>query len=128
MANLPLSFTDNDLCRLLSPHGTVISTRILLAPHGASRGVGFARMESQETCDRIIAMFHNKHLPGLYFSTYSITHFQCMYLILHLGSTGDPLIVKFADTGRKVKRNNNERFGGGHRGHNPYDVSFYTFL
>lgn len=98
LANLPTSFDDHDLCGLLSPHGTVISTRVLKTPNGCSRGVGFARMESKDTCEKIIKEFNNKLIPG---------------------STGDALIVKFADSGRKNKRQIG-RFGNV-RANNPYD-------
>ncbi|VDP12516.1 unnamed protein product, partial [Soboliphyme baturini] len=78
IANLPLNWTEQNLEALLSPFGLVISTRILRNQSGVSRGVGFARMEGKETCDKIIQQFN--------------------------GVTHDPLLVKFADSGKKHKR------------------------
>lgn len=73
--------TENDLETLLQPYGSVISTRILRDVLSQPRGVGFARMESKEKCDLIIANFNGKLLPG------------CK----------EPLLVKFADGGNKKK-------------------------
>ena len=64
IANLPTYMTESDLETIFSPFGQVISTRILRDPNGISRGVGFARMESTEKCNAIIAAYHNKCLPG----------------------------------------------------------------
>lgn len=63
IANLPLNFDENDLSNLLFKYdGDVISTRILRTPEGASRGVGFARLESPEKCEEIITKL-NGHPP-----------------------------------------------------------------
>uniref|UniRef100_A0A8C4UPB6 RNA binding motif single stranded interacting protein 2 n=1 Tax=Falco tinnunculus TaxID=100819 RepID=A0A8C4UPB6_FALTI len=43
ISNLPLGVDEQELEALLKPFGQVVSTRILRDPHGASRGVGFAR-------------------------------------------------------------------------------------
>jgi RNA recognition motif-containing protein len=43
LANLPLSFKENDVDSLLAKYGEVISTRILRDTAGQSKGVGFAR-------------------------------------------------------------------------------------
>ncbi|OPJ69957.1 hypothetical protein AV530_008446 [Patagioenas fasciata monilis] len=45
ISNLPPGVDEQELEALLKPFGTVVSTRILRDPHGASRGVGFARRE-----------------------------------------------------------------------------------
>ncbi|XP_024226764.1 protein alan shepard isoform X9 [Bombus impatiens] len=81
IANLPLSFKENDVEGLLAQYGQVISTRILRDTAGQSKGVGFARMESKEKCEQIIQMFNGKALQG----------------------AKDPLLVKFADGGNKKK-------------------------
>uniref|UniRef100_L7M3E0 Protein alan shepard n=1 Tax=Rhipicephalus pulchellus TaxID=72859 RepID=L7M3E0_RHIPC len=81
MANLPLYMAEQDLEQLLQAHGAVISTRILRDNSAQSRGVGFARMESKEKCEQIIATFNGKVLPG----------------------SKEPLLVKFADGGNKKR-------------------------
>lgn len=43
IANLPLTFKENDVEALLAQYGQVISTRILRDTSGQSKGVGFAR-------------------------------------------------------------------------------------
>ena len=54
-----------DLEVMFSAYGKVVSTRVLRDPHGTSRGVGFARMDTMETCDAIINAFNGKYLNGL---------------------------------------------------------------
>lgn len=54
MANLPPHFKENDVDQLLARFGQVISTRILRDTYGHSKGVGFARMESRDKCEKII--------------------------------------------------------------------------
>lgn len=81
IANLPLTFKENDVENLLSKFGQVISTRILRDPSGQSKGVGFARMDSKEKCEEIIDMFNGQSLPG----------------------AKDALLVKFADGGNKKR-------------------------
>jgi RNA recognition motif-containing protein len=49
---------------MFSPFGKVISTRVLRDPQGIGRGVGFARMDSKETCEAIIGAFNGKCLHG----------------------------------------------------------------
>ncbi|VDD86678.1 unnamed protein product [Enterobius vermicularis] len=81
-ANLPPKFTENDLEKALNGYGEVISTRILKDQDGVSRGVGFARMDSKELCDRIIKEMNGKTI---------------------LNGTTQPLLVKFADSGKKLR-------------------------
>jgi RNA recognition motif-containing protein len=81
IANLPIHLAEGDLESMFSPFGQVISTRILRDNSAVSRGVGFARMESKEKCEQIIAHFHGKYLSGW----------------------KEPLTVKFADGGNKKK-------------------------
>ena len=49
---------------------------------GKSRGVGFCRMENKEVCEKIIHSLNKKMLPG----------------------STEPLLIKFADSGNKKKR------------------------
>uniref|UniRef100_A0A915NYE7 RRM domain-containing protein n=1 Tax=Meloidogyne floridensis TaxID=298350 RepID=A0A915NYE7_9BILA len=83
IANLPSHFDEEKLSEMLQVHGPVISSRILRNLDGSSRGVGFCRMTTSESCASIIDAFHGKRLAqGL-----------------------QPLIVKLADsTSRKLKR------------------------
>ncbi|XP_069683320.1 protein alan shepard isoform X2 [Periplaneta americana] len=81
IANLPLTFKENDVDNMLAKYGQVISTRILRDTTGQSKGVGFARMESKEKCEQIIQMFNGSPLAG----------------------SKEPLLVKFADGGNKKR-------------------------
>ncbi|MBN3311506.1 RBMS1 protein, partial [Atractosteus spatula] len=68
ISNLPLSMDEQELENMLKPFGQVISTRILRDSNGASRGVGFARMESTEKCEAVISHFNGKFIkmpPGV---------------------------------------------------------------
>ncbi|XP_057257174.1 RNA-binding motif, single-stranded-interacting protein 2-like, partial [Pezoporus wallicus] len=93
ISNLPLGVDEQELEALLKPFGQVVSTRILRDPHGASRGVGFARMESTEKCEAVITHFNGKYIktpPGV-------------------PAPPDPLLCKFADGGQK-KRQSQSKF------------------
>ncbi|XP_051026052.1 RNA-binding motif, single-stranded-interacting protein 2 isoform X5 [Acomys russatus] len=93
ISNLPLSMDEQELEGMLKPFGQVISTRILRDTTGTSRGVGFARMESTETCEAVITHFNGKYIktpPGV-------------------AAPSDPLLCKFADGGPK-KRQNHGKF------------------
>ncbi|XP_076349282.1 RNA-binding motif, single-stranded-interacting protein 1-like isoform X2 [Tachypleus tridentatus] len=81
IANLPINMIEEDLEKLLTPYGSVISTRILRDSNMHSRGVGFARMESKEKCEVIIRNFNGQYITG----------------------SKEPLLVKFADGGNKKK-------------------------
>lgn len=89
LANLPPHWTETNLETLLTPYGAVTSTRVLRTANGHSRGVGFARMDSRETCQRIIDKLHGQVVPGL---------------------TVEPLLVKFADSGKKKQHYANANF------------------
>ncbi|XP_069086791.1 RNA-binding motif, single-stranded-interacting protein 2 isoform X1 [Pleurodeles waltl] len=89
ISNLPVTMDEQELEAMLKPFGQVISTRILRDASGTSRGVGFARMESTEKCEAIIAHFNGKYiktLPGV-------------------PAPPDPLLCKFADGGQKKRQN-----------------------
>jgi len=81
LANLPPNMNECELEALLRQHANVISTRILRDSYTTSRGVGFARLESKEMCEKVIRLFNKKVLPG----------------------SKEPLLVKFADYGNKKK-------------------------
>ncbi|XP_041700342.1 RNA-binding motif, single-stranded-interacting protein 1-like isoform X2 [Coregonus clupeaformis] len=88
ISNLPLSMDEQELETMLKPFGQVISTRILRDSNGASRGVGFARMESTEKCDSVISHFNGKFIktpPGVAVPL-------------------EPLLCKFADGGQKKRQ------------------------
>ncbi|XP_041701202.1 RNA-binding motif, single-stranded-interacting protein 1 isoform X6 [Coregonus clupeaformis] len=85
ISNLPVSVDEQELEGLLRPFGQVISTRVLRDYSGASRGVGFARMESKEMCNSVITHFNGKFIktaPGTM-------------------APSEPLLCKFADGQRK---------------------------
>ncbi|KRY78680.1 RNA-binding motif, single-stranded-interacting protein 1 [Trichinella pseudospiralis] len=60
LANLPPNWNEPQLENMLKAFGTVVSTRILRYQNGASRGVGFARMETREHCENVIKEFNGK--------------------------------------------------------------------
>jgi len=82
IANLPDYVDENYLENMTRPFGTVVSTRILRDNCGHSRGVGFCRMETREMCEKIIHSMNKKSLPA----------------------SQEPLLIKFADSGNKKKR------------------------
>ncbi|XP_059727739.1 RNA-binding motif, single-stranded-interacting protein 2 isoform X2 [Haemorhous mexicanus] len=97
ISNLPLGVDEQELEALLKPFGQVVSTRILRDPHGASRGVGFARMESTEKCEAVITHFNGKFIktpPGV-------------------PAPPDPLLCKFADGGQKKRQSQGKFVSGG---------------
>uniref|UniRef100_A0A4W5R312 RNA binding motif single stranded interacting protein 1 n=1 Tax=Hucho hucho TaxID=62062 RepID=A0A4W5R312_9TELE len=85
ISNLPVSIDEQELEGLLRPFGQVISTRVLRDYSGASRGVGFARMESKEMCKSVIAHFNGKFIKTAPGTT----------------APSEPLLCKFADGQRK---------------------------
>ncbi|XP_055759072.1 RNA-binding motif, single-stranded-interacting protein 3-like isoform X2 [Salvelinus fontinalis] len=92
VSNLPVSMDEQELENQLTPFGHVISTRVLRDANGASRGVGFARMESTEKCAVVIQHFNGKFLqtpPGV-------------------PAPVEPLLCKFADGGQKKRLNQNK--------------------
>ncbi|XP_041117915.1 RNA-binding motif, single-stranded-interacting protein 1-like isoform X1 [Polyodon spathula] len=97
ISNLPLSMDEQELESMLKPFGQVISTRILRDSNGASRGVGFARMESTEKCEAVISHFNGKFIktpPGVLVPS-------------------EPLLCKFADGGQKKRQNQNKYIQNG---------------
>ncbi|XP_010884829.2 RNA binding motif, single stranded interacting protein 1a isoform X1 [Esox lucius] len=85
ISNLPVSIDEQELEGLLRPFGQVISTRVLRDYSGASRGVGFARMESKEMCNSVIAHFNGKFIKTAHGTM----------------APSEPLLCKFADGQRK---------------------------
>ncbi|XP_066193504.1 RNA-binding motif, single-stranded-interacting protein 2 isoform X2 [Sylvia atricapilla] len=113
ISNLPLGVDEQELEALLKPFGQVVSTRILRDPHGASRGVGFARMESTEKCEAVITHFNGKFIktpPGVPGGLGGLPE----GILGGLGAAGstdtppsappDPLLCKFADGGQKKRQ------------------------
>jgi hypothetical protein len=92
---------ETELEQFLAPYGTVISTRILRDGNHQPRGVGFARMDSKDKCDIIIATLNGKALVG------------CK----------EPLLVKFADGGNKKKPMNRSWRDNGDQMHMHNDQS-----
>lgn len=81
IANLPPMMTEPELEGLLQPFGRVVSTRILINQNRQPRGVGFARMETREQCDAIIASLNGQVIKN----------------------SKEPLLVKFADGASKKR-------------------------
>jgi RNA recognition motif-containing protein len=55
---------EQDLEAMLQPYGRVVSTRVLRDPNLKSRGVGFARMETREVCEKVIEVLNGKVVAG----------------------------------------------------------------
>ncbi|XP_026126933.1 RNA-binding motif, single-stranded-interacting protein 1 isoform X5 [Carassius auratus] len=92
ISNLPLNMDEQELEAMLKPFGQVVSTRVLRDTNGASRGVGFARMESTEKCEAVISHFNGKYLK---------TPAGVM-------APSEPLLCKFADGGQKKRQSQNK--------------------
>uniref|UniRef100_A0A9J8D9Q5 RRM domain-containing protein n=2 Tax=Cyprinus carpio TaxID=7962 RepID=A0A9J8D9Q5_CYPCA len=92
ISNLPLTMDEQELEAMLKPFGQVVSTRVLRDTNGASRGVGFARMESTEKCEAVISHFNGKFLK---------TPAGVM-------APSEPLLCKFADGGQKKRQSQNK--------------------
>ncbi|KAI0813942.1 hypothetical protein GGR55DRAFT_676078 [Xylaria sp. FL0064] len=88
ISNLPRHFTEAELGTVFLGY-TILSSKILRDGMGNSRGVGFARFESRDICDRVIAEFLN----------------------LKLGPDGLPMQIRYADTPaqKELKRITSER-------------------
>eukprot|EP00041_Stephanoeca_diplocostata_P024857 m.640036 g.640036 ORF g.640036 m.640036 type:complete len:565 (-) comp22619_c0_seq10:2618-4312(-) len=83
-SNLPLRYEETHLKDLLAPFGKVISCRILRDMNSqASRGVGFARMESRVQCENIVSALGGAKLED----------------------SPEPLLCKFADSPQQRKGN-----------------------
>ncbi|KAM9805069.1 RNA-binding motif, single-stranded-interacting protein 1 [Neosynchiropus ocellatus] len=92
ISNLPVSMDEQELENMLKHFGQVISTRILRDSGGASRGVGFARMESTEKCDAVISHFNGKFVKTP----------------AGVPAPTEPLLCKFADGGQKRRQSQNK--------------------
>ena len=82
LSNLPKTVDEQQLQQLLSCYGRVVSTRVLWDGNGISKGVGFARMESTESCNLAINKLNGQYLSG----------------------SSESLLVKFADGGPKKNK------------------------
>ncbi|KAF7248149.1 RNA-binding motif, single-stranded-interacting protein 1 [Varanus komodoensis] len=110
ISNLPLSMDEQELENMLKPFGQVISTRILRDSNGTSRGVGFARMESTEKCEAVIA-----HFNGKFIKTPS-----------GVSAPAEPLLCKFADGGQKKRQNQNKYIQNGRAWHREGELSLHS--
>ncbi|KAI1815157.1 hypothetical protein GGS20DRAFT_584735 [Poronia punctata] len=88
ISNLPRHFSEAELGAVFLGY-TILSSKILRDGMGNSRGVGFARFESRDICDRVIDQFQN----------------------LKLGPDGLPMQIRYADTPaqKELKRITSER-------------------
>uniref|UniRef100_A0A8B9TWI0 RNA binding motif single stranded interacting protein 1 n=1 Tax=Anas platyrhynchos TaxID=8839 RepID=A0A8B9TWI0_ANAPL len=89
ISNLPLSMDEQELENMLKPFG------------GTSRGVGFARMESTEKCEAVIAHFNGKFIKTP----------------AGVSVPAEPLLCKFADGGQKKRQNQNKYIQNGRAWH-----------
>ncbi|GAU91999.1 hypothetical protein RvY_04151 [Ramazzottius varieornatus] len=91
LANLSPYMGESDLEAMLQPYGHVVSTRVLRDIQQKSRGVGFARMETRDVCEKVIEVLNGKILAG----------------------SSEPLVVKFADSGNRRRNMQNRERGWG---------------
>eukprot|EP00731_Ephydatia_muelleri_P009101 Em0004g1439a len=84
MSNLPREYEEKNIEYLLRPYGSVISTRVLRDQSGVSRGVGFARLDAKDNCERAIEALNGSVLDG----------------------ATEALVIKFADGGSGRKKGN----------------------
>jgi RNA recognition motif-containing protein len=65
VGNLPFTFSDSDLEKLFSAHGTVDSARVILdRDTGRSRGFGFVEMPSDDEGRAAIEAMNNADADG----------------------------------------------------------------
>ncbi|NXC71348.1 RBMS1 protein, partial [Anhinga anhinga] len=112
ISNLPLSMDEQELDNMLKPFGQVISTRILRDSSGTSRGVGFARMESTEKCEAVIAHFNGKFIKAP----------------AGVSVPAEPLLCKFADGGQKKRQNQNKYIQNGRAWHREGETGGASFF
>ncbi|KAF2968423.1 hypothetical protein GQX73_g5158 [Xylaria multiplex] len=88
ISNLPRHFSEAELGTVFLGF-TILSSKILRDGMGNSRGVGFARFESRDICDRVIEEFQG----------------------IKLGPDGLPMQIRYADTPaqKELKRITSER-------------------
>ncbi|KAI1825278.1 hypothetical protein F4861DRAFT_547788 [Xylaria intraflava] len=88
ISNLPRHFSEAELGTVFLGY-TILSSKILRDGMGNSRGVGFARFETRDVCDRVIEEFQG----------------------LKLGAEGLPMQIRYADTPaqKELKRVTTER-------------------
>ncbi|KAH8157495.1 hypothetical protein CIB48_g10753 [Xylaria polymorpha] len=88
ISNLPRHFSEAELGTVFLGY-TILSSKILRDGMGNSRGVGFARFESRDICDRVIEEFQG----------------------IKLGPDGLPMQIRYADTPaqKELKRITSER-------------------
>ncbi|KAI1174612.1 hypothetical protein F4777DRAFT_599369 [Nemania sp. FL0916] len=88
ISNLPRNFSEAELGTVFMGF-TILSSKILRDGMGNSRGVGFARFESRDVCDRVIEQYQG----------------------FKLGPDGLPMQIRYADTPaqKELKRITSER-------------------
>ncbi|KAJ2972521.1 hypothetical protein NUW58_g9169 [Xylaria curta] len=88
ISNLPRHFSEAELGTVFLGY-TILSSKILRDGMGNSRGVGFARFESRDVCDKVIEEFQG----------------------MKLGPDGLPMQIRYADTPaqKELKRITSER-------------------
>ena len=125
-SNLPEQMKESDLEQMLSTFGTVISTRILRDQDSKSKGVGFARMESPDVCEKVINHFNGKKMDE------SLNETDLLKKLSeeeNFKVPEEPMICKLADGGPK-KRSQNFRkpnFGPNiHWSELPPDTTLFT--
>lgn len=63
VANVPKSYTQEDLERAFSPFGTIVSSKVMLDAEMVSRGIGFVKFATPEQADTAIRFMNNKTPP-----------------------------------------------------------------
>lgn len=65
VGNLPYSFTDEDLQKVFSAHGTVVSASVIRErDSGRSKGFGFVEMSSDQEAQDAISKLHGSDQGG----------------------------------------------------------------
>lgn len=59
ISNLPKDVNESMLIQIFDPY-TIVSSKILRDSMGNSRGVGFARFETRDVCEKVIINFHGQ--------------------------------------------------------------------
>ncbi len=63
VGNLPYSTTENELEKIFSEFGMVLSSKIIFDKYsGRSRGFGFVEMENMEDANKAISELHGKEM------------------------------------------------------------------
>lgn len=99
-ANLPSDIDESYLANMLKNRfsANVSSTRIMRERNGTSKGVGFARLDSNKLCDEIIQQLNNKPFPD---------HInQSKIISVKLADSGGIFKSKFKHNGLNIEKEN----------------------